>query len=131
MAFLGGLLSGLAKPVLGALGGLVKSTIGDLAPKLAMGLAETGVQALNDKIGIETPQEKRRAPIREQIRQGISEARDTFKRKAKDQICEDELRKMRKMEREIDDLEEENERLMRMQNSRNLPFSGNEDYELQ
>lgn len=112
-----------AKPVLGALGGIIKSTIGDIAPKLFGNLAESAASSLAQKVGIPLPENYGNKQPGEHVQLAIEDARNTLKRKSKELACANEQKKIRVLENKLLNLQEEERR-------RNFEELPKQDFEL-
>ena len=105
MAFLGALGS-LFSPLLGSIGGVVKSTLGNIAPQLLGSLATSAVQGLAEKAGIDAGPRQNAGDL---TRQAVMNVGSQFRRVGKDFACDDELRKIRKLEAQIEEMKDEEE----------------------
>lgn len=119
MSFLAGLLP-FAGPLFAGLGNAIRSTLGDIGPKLVSSLAGSAAQGLAEKIGAPV---QPRASAREMVNEAVSQARGQLKRKAQDYVCEDEQKKVRVLENKLKKFEAKERR----NNFRQLP---QEDFEL-
>ena len=103
MAFLGA-IGNIFRPLLGSLGGAVKSTIGQILPQLVGGLATSAAQGLAEKAGVDAGPRQSAGQI---TRDAIDQSGREFKRVGKEFACDDELRKIRKLENQIDEMQTE------------------------